>query len=39
MLHKYLADPMKVVPGTAKTLALSDEKQRTDVIEYLKTLK
>ena len=39
MLHKYLADPMKVVPGTSKTLGLSDEIQRTDVIEYLKTLK
>lgn len=37
-LDSYLADPAKIVPGTTKTLGLSEQKQRADVIEYLKTL-
>ena len=39
-LDKYLAAPMKVVPGTKMTFAgLSDPAERKAVIEYLKTLK
>lgn len=39
-LDKYLAAPMKVVPGTKMTFAgLSDPADRKAVIEYLKTLK
>ncbi len=39
-LDKYLAAPMKMVPGTKMTFAgLTDAAKRKEVIEYLKTLK
>lgn len=39
-LDEYLANPMKVVPGTKMTYAgLADPAQRKAIIEYLKTLK
>lgn len=39
-LDAYLANPMKVVPGTKMTYAgLADAEQRKAIIEYLKTLK
>ena len=39
-LDKYLAAPMKLVPGTKMTFAgLTDATKRKEVIEYLKTLK
>ncbi len=39
-LDRYLAAPMKTVPGTRMAFAgLSDEKNRQDVIAYLETLK
>ncbi|WP_088311416.1 c-type cytochrome [Novosphingobium sp. B 225] len=39
-LDKYLAAPMKMVPGTKMTFAgLTDAAKRKEVIEYIKTLK
>ncbi|MDE2620699.1 MAG: c-type cytochrome [Sphingomonadales bacterium] len=39
-LDKWLAGPMKLVPGTKMTFAgLSDPAQRQAVIDYMKTLK
>jgi len=39
-LDTYLANPMKMVPGTKMTFAgLTDAAQRKEVIDYLKTLK
>jgi cytochrome c len=36
-LDRFLADPMKVVPGTAMTYAgVEDAKDRADLIAYLK---
>jgi cytochrome c len=36
-LERFLADPMKVVPGTAMTYAgVDDAKDRADLIAYLK---
>ncbi len=37
-LHSFLADPSKVVPGTAMNFNVTDPQQRDDVIAYLKTL-
>lgn len=39
LLNDYLANPAQVAPGTSKTVGVRDERQRADVIEYLKTLK
>lgn len=39
LLNDYLANPSQTVPGTSKTMAVRDEKQRTELIAYLKTLK
>lgn len=39
-LDAYLANPMKVVPGTKMTYAgLADPAQRKAIIDYMKTLK
>lgn len=39
-LDSYLANPMKMVPGTKMTFAgMADPAKRKEVIEYLKTLK
>lgn len=39
-LHEYLTDPDKFLPGTKKTLiGITDEKQRSELIEFLKTLR
>ena len=37
-LHSFLADPSKLVPGTAMGVNVNDPQQRDDVIAYLKTL-
>ena len=37
-LDRFLADPMKTVPGTTMTYAgVADPKERADLIAYLKT--
>jgi cytochrome c len=39
-LDAYLADPQKVIPGNTMPFAgIPDRKERTEVIDYLKTLK
>lgn len=39
-LDKYLANPLRFMPGTRKTtFKLADDKERADVIAYLKTIK
>lgn len=39
-LEAYLADPQKVIPGNAMPFAgMTDRKKRSEVIEFLKTLK
>lgn len=37
-LKNFLADPSKMVPGTAMAFNLGDPQQRDDVIAYLRTL-
>ncbi len=37
-LHGFIADPGKVVPGTAMYFNLGDAQQRDDVVAYLRTL-
>lgn len=39
LLDEFLANPMSKVPGTMMVISLPDEKERTDVIGYLGTLK
>jgi cytochrome c len=39
-LDAYLADPQKVIPGNAMPFAgMTDSRKRSEVIEFLKTLK
>ncbi len=39
-LGEYLTDPDKFLPGTTKTLiGIADTEQRTELIDYLKTLR
>ena len=39
-LDAYLADPQKVIPGNAMPFAgMADSRKRSEVIEFLKTLK
>jgi cytochrome c len=38
-LDEYLADPAKRVPGTSMPVQMSNEKERADIIAYLRTLK
>lgn len=38
-LDKFLAAPMKVVPGTRMVISIADAKQRADVVAYLSSLK
>lgn len=37
-LDEFLAAPSEFVPGTTKVVAVPDNQQRIDLIEYLKTL-
>lgn len=37
-LEAFLANPRKAVPGTTMAVGLTDADQRTQVIEYLRTL-
>ena len=40
VLDKYLVDPKAAIPGTAMTFAgVKKQEERSDLIEYLKTLK
>jgi cytochrome c2 len=38
-LDEFLANPMLKVPGTMMVMPVTDAKERSDVIAYLKTLK
>ena len=38
-LDKFLASPMKLVPGTGMLIPITDPKQRADLIAYLASLK
>jgi cytochrome c len=38
-LDAFLANPLTAMPGTAMTMMLPDDKERADVVAYLKTLK
>jgi cytochrome c len=38
-LDKFLAGPMKLVPGTRMVISVPDAKQRADIVAYLSTLK
>lgn len=38
-LDKFLAAPMKAVPGTRMVISVPDAKQRADIVAYLSTLK
>jgi cytochrome c len=37
-LDSFLAAPSEFIPGTSKVVAVPDEQQRNDLIEYLQTL-
>ncbi|MFT3966142.1 MAG: c-type cytochrome [Sphingobium sp.] len=38
-LDRFLAGPMKAVPGTRMVISVADAKQRADIVAYLSTLK
>jgi cytochrome c len=38
-LDEYLADASIFMPGTTKSIRVSDESERREIIEYLQTLK